>query len=97
VRVVHGAAPEALTGLPWPDAVFVGGGGPDVVAAVAALRPTRVVVALATLERVAPTVAALQGYEVDTALLQVSHLQALGEGHRLAPANPVFVVSGALP
>lgn len=97
VQVVHGAAPEALTGLPWPDAVFVGGGGPDVVAAVAAVRPTRVVVALATLERVAPTVAALQGYDVDTALLQVSHLQALGEGHRLAPANPVFVVSGALP
>jgi precorrin-6Y C5,15-methyltransferase (decarboxylating) len=97
VRVVHGTAPAALDGLPWPDAVFVGGGGPDVVAAVAAVRPTRVVVALATLERVAPTVAALQGYAVDTALLQVSHLQPLGEGHRLAPANPVFLVSGALP
>lgn len=97
VKVVPGSAPEALVGLPWPDAVFVGGGGPDVVAAVAAIRPERVVVALATVERVAPTVAALDGYLVDTVLLQVHHLQPLGEGHRLVPANPVFVVSGALP
>ncbi len=97
VRIVQGDAPAALEGLPHPDAVFVGGGGPDVVSAVAAVRPPRVVVALATLERVAPTVAALEGYDVETVLLQVSHLQPLGEGHRLVPANPVFVVSGVLP
>lgn len=97
VRVVHGSAPGALAGLPWPDAVFVGGGGPDVVAAVVAIRPERVVIALATVERVAPTVAALDGYAVDTVLLQVQHLQPLGDGHRLVPANPVFVVAGALP
>lgn len=96
VQVVHGKAPEALGGLPMPDAVFVGGGGPDAVAAVAAVRPRRVVVTLATVERVGPTVEALQGYQVDTVLLQVQHLSPLGEGHRLAPANPVFVVTGAL-
>lgn len=93
VEVVHGKAPEALEGLPRPDAVFVGGGGPEVVAAVAAVRPERVVVALATLERVGPTVAALDGYDVETVLLQVQHVVPLGDGHRLAPANPVFVVS----
>ncbi len=27
LRLVHGAAPDALTGLPKPDAIFVGGGG----------------------------------------------------------------------
>jgi precorrin-6Y C5,15-methyltransferase (decarboxylating) len=97
VRVVHGSAPGVLAGLPEPDAVFVGGGGPDVVTAVAAVRPPRLVVALATLERVAPTVAALDGYVVDTVLVQVQQLQPLGEGHRLAPTNPVFVVSGVLP
>ena len=36
VRVVTGAAPDALDGLPDPDAVFVGGGGLAVVSAVAA-------------------------------------------------------------
>ena len=96
VRVVHGAAPAVLAGLPQPDAVFVGGGGPDVVRAVEAARPARLVVALATLERVAPTVAALGDYDVDTVLLQVQQLQPLGEGHRLVPTNPVFVVSGVL-
>lgn len=94
VEVVHGKAPEALVGLPHPDAVFIGGGGPEVVAAVAAVQPQRVVVALATLERVGPTVAALGGYDVETVLLQVQHVVPLGDGHRLAPANPVFIVSG---
>jgi precorrin-6Y C5,15-methyltransferase (decarboxylating) len=97
LQVVHGKAPEVLAGLPRPDAVFVGGGGPEVVRAVAAVRPRRVVIALATVERVAPTVAALEAYDVDTVLLQVQHLSPLGEGHRLAPANPVFVVTAVLP
>ena len=39
VRAVHGEAPAALAGLPDPDAVFVGGGGPAVVDACAARRP----------------------------------------------------------
>jgi precorrin-6Y C5,15-methyltransferase (decarboxylating) len=96
VEVVHGHAPEVLAGLPDPDAVFVGGGGPDVVRAVAARRPARVVVALAQLERVAPTVEALSGFATESVLLQAARLQPLGGGTRLAPANPVFVVSGVL-
>lgn len=94
VQVVHGAAPTALAGLPQPDAAFVGGGGPDVVRAVAARRPDRLVVALATVERVGPVLAALEGYRVETVLLQAQRLQPIGDGHRLVPANPVFVVSG---
>jgi precorrin-6Y C5,15-methyltransferase (decarboxylating) len=96
VTVVHGRAPEALAALPDPDAALVGGGGPDVVAACAARRPARLVVLLATLELVAPTAAALDGYVVDTVLLQASRLAPLGGGSRLVPANPVFVVAGEL-
>src|SRR5262249_38313220 len=36
VQIVPGEAPEALSGLPDPDAVFVGGGGTAVIEAVAA-------------------------------------------------------------
>lgn len=93
VRIVHGSAPAALVGLPQPDAVYVGGGGPEVVAACAAVRPERLVVVLVTVERVAPTLAALEGYRVDTVMVQVSHLEPMVTGHRLAPGNPVFVVS----
>lgn len=97
VHVVIGAAPAALDRLPKPDAVFVGGGGPEVVAAVADRAPDRVVAALATLERVGPTYGALAaaGYRVDGVQLQASRLTGLpAGGHRLAATNPVIVVWG---
>lgn len=94
VQVVQGEAPDALAGLPDPDAVFVGGGGAAVVRSVADRAPQRLVVALATVERVRPVLDALDGYATDTVLLQAQRLEPLGDGHRLVPANPVFVVSG---
>lgn len=94
VTVVPGTAPGALAGLPEPDAAFIGGGGPEVVAAVAARGPARVVAALATVERVGPTLEALAGYRTDAVLLSAQRLAPLGGGHRLAPANPVFLVWG---
>jgi precorrin-6Y C5,15-methyltransferase (decarboxylating) len=96
VSVVHGPAPEALAGLPQPDAVVVGGGGPPVVAACAARCPSRLVALLATVELVAPTLAAMEGYAPQAVLLQASSLEPLAGGSRLVPANPVFVVAGAL-
>ena len=98
VRVVGGAAPEALAGLPDPDAVFVGGGGLAVVNAVAARRPARIVVTLAAVQRAGPAMEALAGagYTVDGTLLQASRLAALPDGaHRLAAANPVFLLWAA--
>ena len=100
VRVVPGEAPGALGRLPDPDAVFVGGGGPGVVAAVAARHPARIVVALAAMERAGPAIAALgaAGYAADGALVQAARFAPLPSGvHRLAASNPVFLVWGALP
>lgn len=97
VRVVTGEAPAVLNGLPAPDVVFVGGGGPAVVTAVAARHPARIVVALAAVERVGPARAALAaaGYAVDAGLVQAARLAPLpGEVHRLAATNPVFLLSG---
>jgi precorrin-6Y C5,15-methyltransferase (decarboxylating) len=101
VRVVEGEAPAALDGLPGPDAVFVGGGGPAVIQAVAARRPARIVAALAAVERAGAAHAALEaaGYAVTGVLVQAARFAPLpGTAHRLAPVNPVFVVSAsALP
>ncbi|WP_436971246.1 precorrin-6y C5,15-methyltransferase (decarboxylating) subunit CbiE [Micromonospora chersina] len=100
VRVVTGAAPGALAGLPDPDAVFVGGGGPDVLAAVADRRPPRVVVTLAALDRVAPAVHLLRaaGYAVDGCQLAAARLADLPGGSlRLAATNPVVLLTGELP
>ncbi|MDQ1714275.1 MAG: precorrin-6B C5,15-methyltransferase / cobalt-precorrin-6B C5,C15-methyltransferase [Frankiaceae bacterium] len=98
VRVVEGAAPAALLGLPEPDAIFVGGSGPaflDVLGVAAARARRTVVVALAAIERVVPAQALLvdAGYAVETVLLQASRLTGVGDLHRLAAQNPVFVVS----
>ncbi len=95
IRLVAGEAPGALAGLPEPDAVFVGGGGPGVVAAVAQRRPGRIVVAVAAVERTGQAHAALvaAGYTVDGALVQAARLAPLpGDTHRLAGTNPVFLL-----
>ncbi|WP_255620931.1 precorrin-6y C5,15-methyltransferase (decarboxylating) subunit CbiE [Pseudonocardia sp. DSM 110487] len=97
VRVVAGEAPAALAGLPRPDAVFVGGGGPEVVAAAAAAGPERVVVALAAIDRIAPTRAALRaaGLTVDGVQLAASRFADLPDGSvRLAATNPITVMWG---
>ena len=100
----HGVAVEviaapasALDRLPRPDAVFVGGGGVDVIAACAATPASTVVVALAAIERVPETISLLtkSGRAVDGVLLQSSRLSALpGDAHRFAAANPVFLLWG---
>jgi precorrin-6Y C5,15-methyltransferase (decarboxylating) len=98
VRVISGTAPKALNGLPDPDAVFIGGGGTDVVSAVAARRPARIVIALAAVDRAGPVCDVLEaaGYPADGTLLQSSRLARLPDGsHRLAAANPVFLLWGA--
>ncbi|RKS73786.1 precorrin-6Y C5,15-methyltransferase (decarboxylating) [Motilibacter peucedani] len=100
VQVVTGAAPAALVGLPDPDAVFVGGGGAEVVAAVVARQPARVVVALAALDRLAPVRDLLHdnGYDVEGTLISASRIAPLPDGSsRLAATNPVLVVSGVRP
>ncbi|MFG2049002.1 precorrin-6y C5,15-methyltransferase (decarboxylating) subunit CbiE [Micromonospora sp. NPDC048935] len=97
VRLVTGRAPQALTGLPDPDAVFVGGGGVDVLAAVVTRQPERVVLTLAALDRVAPAVGLLRaaGYTVQGCQLSAARLADLPGGSiRLAATNPVVVLTG---
>ncbi len=99
VQVVEGAAPEALVGLPEPDAVFVGGGGPAVLDACLQRQPSRLVAAFAAVERVGPALHALRsaGYRtVEGSQLQANRLVALPSGaHRLSATNPTYLVWGA--
>jgi precorrin-6Y C5,15-methyltransferase (decarboxylating) len=99
VRFVEGAAPDVLDALPDPDAVFVGGGGGDLLAILercAARGPRAIVVSLAIVERVGPALERLEedGFESDAVMLSGGRLRELPGGHRIAAENPVFVVSG---
>ncbi|MFF0141528.1 precorrin-6y C5,15-methyltransferase (decarboxylating) subunit CbiE [Streptomyces sp. NPDC005227] len=103
VHVVHGAAPTVLSDLDDPDAVFIGGGGrelPAIVAASARRARRAVVIAMASLDRVPAARDALTaaGFHCDGVLLQSSRLAPLpGEVSRLAATNPVFVLWGVRP
>jgi precorrin-6Y C5,15-methyltransferase (decarboxylating) len=98
LRVHHGRAPKALTGLPPADAVFAGGGDHTVLeAAIQHANPPTVVVTLAAVQRVGETATLLtaQGYHAEGVQLQASRLAPLpGKNHRLAAQNPVFVLWG---
>ena len=93
LAVVHGRAPKSLTGLPPPDAVFIGGGGGDgtlVDAAWQVLPPGgRLVINAVTLETQAALIAqqALRGGEL--IMLAVSRADSVGRFRGWRPAMPV--------
>lgn len=100
VRLVDGGAPQALTGLPEPDAIFVGGGGPNVVRSCADAGAKRIVVALAAIDRMAPARDNLRwaGYDVQGAQIAASRLVDLpGGASRLEATNPVLLLWGTKP
>jgi precorrin-6Y C5,15-methyltransferase (decarboxylating) len=99
LELAEGAAPGVFADLPPADAVFAGGGGDGVLAAAAAARPARVVVALASVDRVRTVrdLLAGLGYAVAGTALQASRLAALPGGSiRMDAVNPVFVLWGDL-
>lgn len=97
--ICAGDAADHAARLPDPDAVFIGGGGIDVLRTVLDRRPPRLVATFASLERassVLPTLAS-HGYKAEGILHQTSRFAALPDRtHRLAAQNPVFIVWGEL-
>ena len=99
LEVVCGRAPECLSGLPAPDAVFVGGSEgelrPILCAAKEKNPACRVVVSCVTLETLSEiqSVSAALGYECETVQLSVSQSKKAGEHHLMTAQNPVWLVS----
>ena len=102
VVVVSGEAPDALDVLPAPDCVFVGGSGgrlTDILeCAVSRLAADgRIVVNLASIERVVQTQACLEslGFDAELTMISASRGKALPDGTmRLEAQNPVFIITG---
>ncbi|WP_267356900.1 MULTISPECIES: precorrin-6y C5,15-methyltransferase (decarboxylating) subunit CbiE [unclassified Methylobacterium] len=93
LTVVTGAAPDALVGLPEPDAIFIGGGvsEPGVLpAALAALRPGgRCVANAVTLEGEAALLAAFAAQGGSLRRFSVDRASPVGGMHGWRPAMPV--------
>lgn len=93
LRIVKGTAPDALVGLPKPDAIFIGGGGsePGVFdAAVEALGPDgRLVANAVTLEMEAVLLAAHARLGGSLSRLEISRVTSIGKMFGWRPAMPV--------
>jgi precorrin-6B C5,15-methyltransferase / cobalt-precorrin-6B C5,C15-methyltransferase len=97
VRLVEGDLPAVLTGLPRPDAVFVGTARSDVVRRCAGVGACRVVVVVHELEGIGPARDALadNGYTVDGCQLTAAPLEGLaGGGAAVGPAISSFLLWG---
>jgi precorrin-6Y C5,15-methyltransferase (decarboxylating) len=98
VRVISGTAPSALTALPEPDAVFVGGSGSELVPILRLvakrLRPGgRLVANFALLENVAAWATFAGGLRWPSEICQISVARGepLANGTHLSPLSPVFI------
>lgn len=93
LEVVNGHAPEALSGLIAPDAIFVGGGGSDdgvMAAAIEALKPGgRLVANAVTLEMEAVLIALHGRHGGEMIRLAVARAGAIGTMNGWKPAMPV--------
>jgi precorrin-6B C5,15-methyltransferase / cobalt-precorrin-6B C5,C15-methyltransferase len=96
VCVIEDSAPGVFGMLPEPDVIFVGGGGPGVVAACTSTGAHRIVVALTELDRFAECRDALHGngFDVGGCQLWVSRFADSGGATRLAATGPVFLLCG---
>ncbi|MFO0823138.1 MAG: precorrin-6y C5,15-methyltransferase (decarboxylating) subunit CbiE [Gemmataceae bacterium] len=99
VKPVAGTAPEMFSGLPQPDAIFVGGNGGEVArlmeACFAALRPGgRLVTNVGTLEMISATYAVLKRLSghVDVLLMNLARGVEQLESLRFEAINPTVLM-----
>lgn len=98
--IIAGAAPEALTALSKPDAVFIGGssGNLDAIidAALAQNSDVRIVVNAIALETVGAALTAFSSRglpDADCVQIAVSKANPVGRYHMMNGQNPVFILS----
>ncbi len=93
LKIIHGAAPAALDGLPRADAIFIGGGSTNdgvIDAAWTALPPGgRLVVNGITIETQAELIRRFKAHGGDLTTIQISHADPVGGFHGMRPAMPV--------
>ena len=100
LRLVQGEAPAALSALPKPDAVFVGGSGGNLRAILetvcTANAGARICVSSITIEGLHNTYATLRelGCETEVAQLSVSRSKPAGGLTLMLAQNPVWLITG---
>lgn len=100
LKLIEGAAPQALECLEVPDAVFIGGTGGSmekVVNLVLSRNPrVRICISAICIETLYQAVQALQesGIQPEVTQIGISRGKAAGSLHMLMANNPVFLIAG---
>ena len=98
--LVEGLAPAALSDLPAPDAVFIGGSKGSLAAIVDAALDKNpdacICVSAIALESLSAAVAALtaKGRTVQVSQIAVSRARAVGGLHLMMAQNPIYLITG---
>jgi precorrin-6Y C5,15-methyltransferase (decarboxylating) len=97
---IHGDAPEALSQLPPPNRIFIGGSGGNLTEILDTCNNQLssngvLVLALATLEHLNTALSWLSGHKWDYQLLQVQLSRSVPVGNltRFSPLNPVTILT----
>lgn len=102
IGIIRGEAPEALTGLPAPRRVFIGGAGKGLrgIIELISKRMTKGIVVLnaTKIETLNEASTALRdsGFSADVSQISVSRSKPIGDGNYLSAINPIFVIRGVL-
>ncbi len=97
---VAGAAPDALSQLPAPDKVFIGGSGGKLEAVLRAVleknRSARVVVNAVTLETLQEAMAVMTRFGLcpEAVCVSCARAETVGKYHMMKAQNPVYVIGG---
>lgn len=100
MKIIRGAAPEALQALPSPDRAFVGGSGGQLSGIIGCIREKMakgiVVVNAVTRETLdaAPLLLENSGFLVEISQVSVSRSRVLNGRRHMAALNDVFVITG---
>lgn len=100
LEILQGSAPDALTALPAPDRVFIGGSGGNLGAILLTVQERMtsgiVVINAATLETLNEAVTELEklGFAVEVSEISVSRAKPVAGKRLMAALNPIYVVSG---
>ena len=100
LHLIKGEAPDALSELPKPDAVFVGGSGgklDEILHAIHTANPaTRICVSAITIEGLHNSYTVLRklGFETEVTQLSVSRSKPAGNLTLMLAQNPVWLITG---
>lgn len=103
ITASRGRAPEALCGLPAPDAVFIGGSkgqGEAILDLILEKNPrARILASAITLESAASLIRAMEARGLHTEVVQIAaaHGKKAGTQHMLIANNPITLIGGSKP